>query len=254
MAGRSGSLRRQSPLYIHQQYHHRIATRAHFVFHATDFARRSVGCPVHQPGNLQVPLRRATVLDFGVLQEVDVTVQYVFGQRAGRRDIQQLFIHEADLVEVRLRRFIVILLPLLEPAQKLLRRGLPFGRASLFHGQKLGHVIVTRALRAIECLLFLRAEAQGLVVRHFQAARCAESPKADSGGRLAETFNQILVPMVGEGAVAPITPDEMKPVSVGEAAKVYEFWSKPAARKVMADQAASTSSAGAGRLMSAVRS
>jgi len=38
MAGRSGSLRRQSPLYIHQQYHHRIATRAHFVFHATDFA------------------------------------------------------------------------------------------------------------------------------------------------------------------------------------------------------------------------
>ena len=79
-------------------------------------------------------------------------------------------------------------------------------------------------------------------------------PQGRLGGRLADTFNQILVPMVGEGAVAPITPDEMKPVSVGEAAKVYEFWSKPAARKVMADQAASTSSAGAGRLMSAVRS
>jgi hypothetical protein len=52
---------------------------------------------------------------------------------------------------------------------------------------------------------------------------------------LAETFNQTLVPLVGQGAVAPITADEMKPVSVGEAAKVYEFWSKPAARKVMAD-------------------
>jgi hypothetical protein len=35
--------------------------------------------------------------------------------------------------------------------------------------------------------------------------------------------------------VAPITSDETKPSSVGEAAKVYEFWSKPAARKVMAD-------------------
>jgi len=81
----------------------------------------------------------------------------------------------------------------------------------------------------------LVASFRAYLVRHFQAARCAESPKAYSGGRLAETFNQMLVPLAGEGAVAPITPDEMKPVSVGEAAKVYEFWSKPAARKVMAD-------------------
>ena len=81
----------------------------------------------------------------------------------------------------------------------------------------------------------LVASFRAYLVRHFQSARCAESPKAYSGGRLAETFNQMLVPLAGEGAVAPITPDEMKPVSVGEAAKVYEFWSKPAARKVMAD-------------------
>jgi hypothetical protein len=81
----------------------------------------------------------------------------------------------------------------------------------------------------------LVASFRAYLVRHFQAARCAESLKPDPGGRLAETFNQTLVPLVGQGAVAPITADEMKPVSVGEAAKVYEFWSKPAARKVMAD-------------------
>jgi hypothetical protein len=57
----------------------------------------------------------------------------------------------------------------------------------------------------------LVASFRAYLVRHFQAARCAESPKAYSGGRLAETFNQMLVPLAGEGAVAPITPDEMKP-------------------------------------------
>jgi hypothetical protein len=81
----------------------------------------------------------------------------------------------------------------------------------------------------------LVASFRAYLVRHFQAARCAESPKADSDGRLVETFNRMLVPLVGEGAVAPITADETKPVSVGEGAKVYEFWSRPAARKLMAD-------------------
>lgn len=71
------------------------------------------------------------------------------------------------------------------------------------------------------------------LARHLQAARCAES--TGTGSRLAAAFNQALAPLAGEGAVAPITSDETKPSSVGEAAKVYEFWSKPAARKVMAD-------------------
>lgn len=81
----------------------------------------------------------------------------------------------------------------------------------------------------------LVASFRAFLVRHFQAARCAESPAADAGGRLVEAFNDILVPMVGEGAVAPITADETKPVSVGESAKVYAFWSKPASQKLLAD-------------------
>ncbi len=79
----------------------------------------------------------------------------------------------------------------------------------------------------------LLASFRAYLVRHLQAARCAES--TGTGGPLAATFNQALAPLAGEGAVAPITSDETKPSSVGEAAKVYEFWSKPAARKVMAD-------------------
>ena len=75
------------------------------------------------------------------------------------------------------------------------------------------------------------------LVRHFEAPRCAES--GDQGNRstirLVDSFNKTLLPLAGEGAVSPVTSDEMKPVSVGARAAVYLFWSKPASRRLMAD-------------------
>lgn len=81
----------------------------------------------------------------------------------------------------------------------------------------------------------LIASFRAYLVRHLQAARCAESLKADTDGRLVETFNEKLVPMAGAGAVTPITDDEAKPVSLDGWAKVYEFWTQPAAKELMAD-------------------
>jgi hypothetical protein len=65
----------------------------------------------------------------------------------------------------------------------------------------------------------LIASFRAYLVRHLQAARCAESLKADTDGRLVETFNEKLVPMAGAGAVTPITDDEAKPVSLDGWAK-----------------------------------
>lgn len=83
----------------------------------------------------------------------------------------------------------------------------------------------------------LVAAVRAYLARHLSAAGCGDVTRIENGQRpsLAESFNRMLLPLAGEGVVAPLTPDETKPAAVGEAARVYEFYSKPTARKLMTD-------------------
>jgi hypothetical protein len=77
------------------------------------------------------------------------------------------------------------------------------------------------------------------LVRHFEGALCAES--VDAGNQfnpmsgIVAQFNQTLRLLAAGAPISPITPEETQPASVGAAAKVYLFWTKPQSAKLMAD-------------------
>src|SRR5579862_3418825 len=76
MASSSGALLQL--LHVNQQNHHRIAPRAQFVPDTRGLGRRCVRGSLHQSRDLEIPLRRAVMFDFGILQEIDQAVQEMF--------------------------------------------------------------------------------------------------------------------------------------------------------------------------------
>ena len=72
-------------------------------------------------------------------------------------------------------------------------------------------------------------------VRHMAGVRCAENADPENHGlilsRIRESFNQNLQPLSVD--VPEIKPDEVKPASVGNAAKVYAYWRRPQSKELL---------------------